>query len=514
MSRLSRLIPVLLAALVLAVGLAGCDSFEEINTDPNNPNDVPENLRLTGILSNFSYQVVGGEAARAPNFWVQQLAFNGTQPSLDTYDHDESDVDNLWRFMSYTDVMYNAVLLDEQATANGNFEYAGIAKTMLAWNLMIVTDLWGDVPYSEAFQVVDGRILDTTPAYDEQEAVYASIIELLTQAKADFGRELDPDRPNLRSPGADDLVYTGNMDAWSRLTSTLLARAHLHLTNAPGNDAAERAGLALDALDDGFQSLADDATFTYVDASGSENPWFQWTIDSKWDTRYQLSEQYVGLLKTNQDPRLFVQARQVGAVNGLGLVAGFQPVPPTDAMFDPSDGTYVGHTNGAEGIGTSSVSSIGTFYSAADAPLTWLSYVEAAFIRAEAVLRTQGAAAADPLYRDAIRASMDQLGVSTSDRDDYVGARPSLTAVADPLEAIILEKYVALYLQPEPYNDWRRTGYPELSPVTNSPRGPGNIPLRYTYPISELSNNPDNVEATGIPAGFAAFGEPVWWDGG
>ena len=489
-----------LLAGCLLLFVAACD-LAEINEDPNNPLQTPENLQLSALLGNFSYQVIGNEPARTASQWMQQTAWNGTQPSTDTYHHDESAVNNTWEFFSYTSVMKGAVDLNEQATANGNFAYAAIAKTILAWNLSVVTDLWDEVPYSEAF---DPSI--TSPAYDTQEEVYAAIFGLLDGAIADYAKA------SPVSPGSDDLLYGGDMARWERLTHTLQARLHLHLVNAPDNDAATRAQQALAALQEGFMSNADNADFAYFDVTGEENPWHQWVIDGKWDTRNQLSSQYVSLLKSREDPRLPIQARQVGAVDNNSLVAGFSPMPFMEADYQMSDPTYVGHQNGVTGVGASNVSSIGAFYSAADAPLTWLSYAEAKFIEAEARLILSGAAAADPIYREAIAASMDQLGVDPADADAYIASRPPLTA-QNALEEIITEKYVANFLHFEPYNDWRRTGYPELTPVTSNPATPsGMIPLRYPYPASELNRNPESIAATGVPVGYAAMEIPVWWD--
>jgi hypothetical protein len=490
----------LCAAISLALLVSACD-FSDINEDPNSPTNVTDPLQLSALLATFSYEVVGNEPARTPSMWMQQIAANATPLTEDNYELTSTDVNNLWEFTSYTNVMNNARDLDQRATENGNTAYAGIAKTLYAFNLGVATDLWGDIPFSEAFDP-----LNTQPAYDAQEDVYAAVFDLLNQAIADF------DANSVQTPGGDDLLYGGDLQKWDRLAHTLLARFHMHLTSAPGNTAQDRAQQALDALQNGFQSNADDADFQYLDAVGSENPWYQFTIDSKWVVSRQLSKQYVDLLKTRQDPRLMVQARQAGAVNSGGAVDDFEPAPITPDVFDINDSTYVGHANGTSGTLIENISSIGTFYSAPGAPLTWLSYAEAKFLEAEATFITQGAAAADPIYREAIAASMDKLGIDAADRDDYLASRPTLTD-GTAMEEIITEKYIANFLSLENFNDWRRTGFPALTPVANRPQTPsGIIPLRYPYPQSELSTNSASVDATGVPAGFAALEAPVWWD--
>lgn len=476
----------LLAALV--VGLSGCD-LSGVNEDPNNPTQVPEALQLSGLLGAFSYEVVGGQPARVPAHWVQQLSFGGSPPSFDNYDFDESDSNNLWAFTAYTDVMNNARELATRAEANGNYAYAAIAKTIMAFNLGIMTDLFGDVPYTQAFD--PSR---TQPPYDTQQQVYEQVFALLEAALADY------DLPSPRTPGTDDLLYGGNMARWKKLTYMLIARFNIHLTRAPGNTAAQRAQQALDALQNGFAGNADDADYRYYATTGQENPWFQWAIDGKWDTRNQLSAHYVTLLQSTNDPRLPVQARPAGAVNNNGPVAGFNPANPV----------YVGHQNGLTGPGASAVSSIGTFYSAPNAPLTWISYAEGKFIEAEARFILSGAAAAEPVYRQAIAASMNKLGVPAAARDAYLAARPALTA-ENALREIMVEKYVANFLNLDVYNDWRRNGFPQLTPVTEQARAP-RIPLRFPYPISELTTNAANVDATGVPRGTSALAVPVWWD--
>lgn len=478
--------------LVTLVCLCACNDFIDINEDPTSPTAVPENLQLPAILGNFSYEIIANEPARTGTQWIQQTAWSGIPPSEDNYDVNSSDVDNLWN-ASYIDVMNNARELDGLATENGNHAYAGIAKVILAWNLSILTDLWGDIPYSEAFDTNN-----PTPAYDSQEEIYTAIFGLLNDALADFD---EPD--GVMEPGIDDLLYGGDMGKWEKLTYTLIARFSLRLSNAPGYDANEQAQAALNALQNGFASNDDDADFQYYNVPGEENPWYQFAIDSKWDTRNQLSAYYVDLLTSLNDPRLPVQARPAGAVDTNGLVAG----------FDDSDPEYKGHENGEQGQGAAAYSSFGSFYSAPGAPVNWISYAEAKFIEAEATWMVSGADAAQPVYEEAISASMDKLQVEDSDAAAYIASLPGLTASGNPLKEIITQKYIANFLKFEPYNDWRRTGYPEIEPISNNPRTPsGAIPVRFPYPDSELQNNAGNVSATGVPGGFPALEVPVWWD--
>ena len=65
--------------LALLVSVGGCDSFSEINENPNAPEAVPENLQLSALLGTFGYEMIGNDPTRTPVHWVQQLAFSGAQ---------------------------------------------------------------------------------------------------------------------------------------------------------------------------------------------------------------------------------------------------------------------------------------------------------------------------------------------------------------------------------------------------------------------------------------------------
>lgn len=472
--------PLLFISMVLLFATS-CNDYLDVNVNPNVPSEVPENIILSGVLSRHSYQVIGNWSARHPVKWLQQIAWNGVPPTWDNYRFTESDAGGAW-FFSYANVIKNAMELNNIAVERGNFAYAGIAKILIAWNFSILTDLYGDIPYNEALDPAS----HVTPAYDSQETVYNAIFDWLDEAIEDF------DRPSSLSPGVFDLLYGGDLDRWKKLAYTLKARYHLRLSHAPGNNREARAQLALDALASGFTGNGDNAAFAYSNEPGAENPWHQFAILGNWDDRDQMSHNYIELLKSLDDPRLPIQARPV--VSAL-----------------PDSVAYVGHVNGEDGIGRTNVSRIGNFYSDADAGLTWIHYAEAKFIEAEARLILDGPGAADPIYRDAVRAHMDNLGVEMADRDQYINSLPALTDVENPLRDIMIQKYIANFLNPEVYNDWRRTGFPELTPVTNQPEIP-EIPRRFPYPLSEWQFNSANVLATGIPLGFDSMTFRVWWD--
>ncbi|QNF33683.1 SusD/RagB family nutrient-binding outer membrane lipoprotein [Adhaeribacter swui] len=490
---MKRKIYLFLFITVFSSTFYSCENYLDINYDPNAPKEVTEKLMLPAILSTFSYEVAGGFPVRISANWTKYIAYAGTGPHEGQYRLTPNETDNFWRYSSYTDIMKTSTELIAKANQNGNPAYSAIAKIMLAWNMSYVTDAFGDAPLSQAFQ---GEAGVNKPTYDKQEDIYKRIQVLLDEAITEAGQDTG------LQPGAEDFIYGGDMTMWQKLARTLKARFYLRLSNAPGYNAATQADLALQALNAGaLTSNNEMPKFNYVNAPNAENPWYQYTIDGKWSTAYKPSVFYLDLLNSKNDPRLEYQV---------------DPVPA-----GANAGKYVGVTNDATPTALTNYSAIGKFYSAADAPLYMLVYAEVPFIRAEAEFLKAGntvTPAVITAYNEGIAASMSMYGIGAASIATYQEANVLQPATA--YEQIMTEKYIANYLQFESYNDFRRTGYPNLPlntetyPDTELEVGPviESIPVRFPYPSSERSYNPENIPAE-VPAAFLqALQVPVWWD--
>ncbi len=487
----------ILAVLLFSSTFSSCDKdYFDINRDPNAPSEVSEALMLTGILAHFSYEVIGGYPPRITNLWTKHLADATPIPHIGTYDLDENDVNNFWSYTSYTDVMNTSMELIELAKENGNPKYSAIAKIIIAWNMSYVTDLFGDAPFSQAFKGTEGTF---KPAYDTQEEIYKQLQNLLDEAI------VEADQASLKSPGTDDNIYRGNMSQWKKMANTLKARLHLHLTNAPGYHAATQAEKVLQALNAGALSSNDDMpTYAYLNTPAAENPWYQYAIDGKWGTFTRPSQFYVDTLLGLSDPRIAWMATKV--------------------TEGPSAGQYVGATNdGANPTKATERTAIHPFYSAANAPVYWFIYAEVPFMRAEAEFLKAGKMVTPAVvqgYNAGIAASMSMYrntayATGTPIPATAITAYQAAHALnpARPEEAyakIILQKYIANYLHVEPYNDYRRTGYPDLT--LNEAAVIDIIPLRFPVPSSERSYNADNINKLSIPIGLPNLKVPVWWD--
>lgn len=417
--------------------------FEGVNDNPDQPSEVTPDVLLPAAIVTLGYGNQG-DMSRYTSMLMQQVT--GATRQFSTYQNysiTETETDNWWRFNIYAGGLMDLYVLNQQAEANEYTQYAAAAKALMAYGVMVTTDLMGDIPYSEAFQGAD----NLTPAYDSQSDVYNSINTLLDEARTGFAAATAP-----VSPGSDDMLYGGDAAQWTKFCNFLSARAAIHL----GKVSAANYQAALDAIDAGaFTSASDDAFFRWGAGATESSPWFQY-IDQRDDIAY------TGFI--------------------YDLMAG---------MADPRYPVYLDTAN----------ATLGSYFSAPTAPFFYGSYVEQLFIEAEAAFQTGDLGRAATAHNNGVMESLARYGVTDA---AFIATNASYTAADITLEAIMVQKYVAMFLDTEVFTDWRRTGFPALIAV------PGNItndviPRRMPYPQSERLFNSANAPTASITSS-------VWWD--
>lgn len=468
-----------LCFITIVFAAASCKKYLDVNTDPNNPVTASENLILPPIITDIGTTVAGGTfsvsnisgVAEINAYWMQQISLNQPLPQFESYSFPTGEAEFPWGEM-YINILQNLKRLSEEAEANGNHSYGVISKVLTAYTLGVTTDLWGDIPYTQAFE---GNL---HPAYDKQEDIYNLIFKTLDSAITE--NQMDPG--NL-TPGVDDFLYQGDMSKWEKFAYALKARHYMHLTKAPGHTAAAQATLALDALSHAFTSADDEATLDiYSDAAGHESPWFKNTEIGQGGV--VLGAPLIDSLVSRSDPRLPIIANK------------------------GSQGTYLGRESSSDVVPDVTIfSTIADYYAGPSTPVPILPYSELEFIKAEATFYVSGAAAAQPIYQQAIKDNMVKLGLNLTSPavTGYLARRGTLTA-ENALQRIMEEKSIADFLSAETFTDWRRTGFPKINMVANPQAGITTIPRRYPYSAQEISTNPQpentNVKIT----------DRVWWD--
>ena len=505
-------------ALALVLGLAGCnkDTFLDVNNNPNNPASVAPSALLNGaeVTTGFT---VGNDLGRVTDLLVQHMAGIANQPrNYDTYLL-RGNYDNQWN-----NELYGGSLINSQQiislTQAASPVYAGYAKILKAYNFALLTDLWGDVPYSQALQ---GNLATANlqPRFDKQEDIYKGNQGLGIQSLFDLVREglADLDKTSALRPGADDLMYKGATAKWKKFGNTLL----LKLANTISKkEPTLAASVIREVLAKGpaayMTDNSDDAEVPFGTTVGNQNPFYAYNYVNRPDDQ-MLSKRFLDSLNLRyRDPRI----ASFFTSTPTPVLAPASPTVNTTGVVTPF-GTFTGYDNG--GTAATPVRANRSRYGSyvvgvsGEAPVRLVTNFQRAFILAEAVLTlgvTVTGETAQSLYQAGIRASMSKAGISATDIALYFTNNPRIVTldasrgVEYQRNQIVAQKWIAWAGNGyEAYNDYRRTGYPKLALVTNpSSESPTSIPVRLFYPNSEITAN-----ATNIPTPQPATTTPVWW---
>lgn len=483
--------------LVLVMLLTGlfmsCDDFGNINTDPNNPSQVRTELLLTNAQKSMSDKV----GAVMGTIWVQYIT--ETQYT-EAQEYREVNANfNGWYTGPLQDLQTIIDLNSDPETApdvlsgGSNANQIAVARILKAYFMQMITDRWGMVPYSEALQ---GRE-NLQPAYDLQEDIYTDIIAEYKAAA---------DQIDLGSAAVvGDILFEGDMQKWIEFANSLRARAALRLSETTGASLTLAENEFADAISDGV--ISEDVAYPYLASADNENPWY-----SRFRTRtdYAISETIADYMKGLSDNRILVYANPApNYSNNDGEVefSEIQGMPFAENAGDIENAeiSFPGSAIGAGGPGVG----------IQDAPLPIITVAEMEFAQAEAIERGWITGVAADHYYAGIEASWNQWGVY--DMADFTAYTAQAGVVYDPNnwdELIGTQKWVALFPNGyEAWSEWRRLGFPQLTPNPwGIPLGNPVIPIRFTYPSSEATNNTENYNAAVSAQGADEPTTPVWWD--
>ena len=496
--------------LLLFVVIACTDNFEEINTDPTSVTDVPPEMLFTrGIVYGaLRYDVYQRAKDLHGNRYSQYFANTQTGWGTDRYETNQDWLTRLWT-SSYSDFgINNAEAIqkteDDPDLANLNAQ----ARIWHAFTMHRVTDFFGDVPFSEAFQE------DLRPVYDTQEDIYNHMLEDLRDAVDQLDEGLE------YRTGDADVLFHDDLDQWRRFGNSLRLRLAMRIAYADPDLAREH---VTDVLNTGLVITSNNQNaFLETDPGGGtgdlvhENPMY-WVFSFD---EYRVSEKMIDRLTEYDDPRLEIFARPNVRRQFAGLPNGLSD----SQLGDHPDRNYSTH---------------GAVFVQQETPVPFITYAEVKFLEAEAALRGWGPGNAADHYEEGIRAHMEHLNwlidyverdlendkIAQDEIDDYISqsgvAYQSGAGFEEQLEQIMTQKWLALYGQGlEAWAEIRRTGYPELYEIAAPGGGEtdGQLPRRVRYPSEEEGLNPENLRDAierqgGDPADFRMH--PTvrpWWD--
>jgi len=383
-------------------------------------------------------------------------------------------------------------LNEDPATAPGalafgaNENQIAVSKIIRAYYLQYMTDRWGYLPWSEAFQGIDSP----QPKFDSQESIYTFMFNEVDAALA----MLDTGAAGPKG----DILFDGDMDRWVSFGNSLKAQMAMRVSGVTDPAWAQLA-------QDKFEEAVASGTLPTTNADNIElNYGSDETSDSPWEDNFQTREDYVLSVtmveeqRANLDPRLFEYAEEARDSE--------HPSPNFPGGIDAG---YVGAPNGKVNGNVPDYSFITSdIIYEKQTPSPLFTAAETHFKMAEAALNgwNVGGGTAASHYVAGIQASMDYWGVDPTDAAAYIAAHP-YTGIAD----IAYEKWVSLYLQgPEAWAEWRRLDLPVLtpSPFASDPR----IPVRDAYDAAIETNNAANYADMVAAQGPDNIHTKLWWD--
>lgn len=465
---LEKFLGISLCVVMFAIS---CDetTMDSINENPNSPTEVTISLLLPQTIISTIHGVAGNGAGEYASLFVEHAA------NVHVNERQPFDVNsNAWNSVYYTlkDAKEIIDLGSEGGKQEGHYVEVGIAKILYTYTLSVGTDLFGDIPHTEALKGSENR----SPAFDSQQEIYTFLQDYLDEAINDL------ERGTLGKPENTDLIYGGDVEMWKKTAYALKARLYNRLSNKNPQASAED---ALVALNNAYESEDENLIFDgYLPGSTNDNPWAEW---QKVEDGYAVSVTILEVMDDFTEPG-FTDPRAAlwfTQINGEYIGA-----PPGQAESDLTHSTY------------SAPSDETVLYD--EAPQPMLTYDEMKFIEAESHLRLGNRTEANNAYEEAVRVALSRSGISQADIDAYVSLGGVFPGENDlELDHIIRQKYISFWMfqSLEAYNDVRRTGIIEM----NDPRG---LPLRLAYPPSEVNRNPNtpsNINDVTI------YEIPVWW---
>jgi len=535
-------------SLISAVFVSGCTkNFDKINTDPTqgtadtfDPNLLLPSGQLTyiGAITGYNGPIL------FQSMWTQTFAsaiFPGYYSGGDKYVEGGSFLnyqgrtwDDGYRAASYLREAQN-LTKDNDALSN----LRGIALINEILCIQSITDKYGDAPYSEALLAKSGVKL---PVYDKQQDIYNTMLA-----------KLDSVLPTLSaskaSPTNDVFPYKGDIGKWKKFGYSLMLRIAMRLTKV---DAAKAKTYAEKAYAGGVFTSNDDNAFVKFDnASGYSNANSRSLTVAQDYSEVKWGKVLVDYLKTTNDPRLSVIAevpkngvantanqKLAGdntAANQLGMPNGYDqnggatdisnaPGYPGASPADPSTNTAT-YTDQPNPTGKYSRPTT-KLYTDLNTPSFVLTYAQVEFLLAEAAARgwSVGADAATH-YKNGLSAALQTYGqinavgaISAGVADTYAAANPlDESSLENSLKQINTQYWIltgTIFDFDEAWNNWKRSGYPVLTPVSyNGNFTGGTIPRRQAYPVTESGTNPANYSAaTSALTGGDKYSSRVWWD--
>lgn len=494
---------------MLVASIAGCThGFEAINTDPNKMQ--VGDLQPYGMFEPLLYGMANQQTYYA-YYWTDELA-QFTVSSLTAQErHRYKITDIQWGSLwnNYAGKGLNATHMYELGVKFGDKGCQAVALTLKVYALSNLTDLFGDIPYSEAYRQREG--IDR-PRFDTQKEVYEQMFAELETANELYAQQPTFERASL------DIMYGGDMKLWRKFNNSLYLRLLCRVSGRPEMKAGEKIAAMLKDSSK-YPLIASNTENATIHNTGVD-PYFgrfrpaDMTKMNFTSSAYKIAKQFIAMTTiadgadSEQDPRLTTWAERDGD-DWKGATAGCELA---DQQVDVKDCALLNYKVLVRD----------------DAPNFLMDYSEIRFIMAEAALKgwiDGGEAQARVYYESAVKAScqkwaeLERYSDVKAPIDDNAIAKLLAGRLAgwdshtDKERLIAEQKYLSLFwVGLEAYHELRRTSWPELTIGRGALYNDWHLPQRMGYPSESVGSNPDNVNAAlSNMGGVNNMLTPVWW---
>ncbi|PKA96553.1 SusD-like starch-binding protein associating with outer membrane [Flavobacteriaceae bacterium MAR_2009_75] len=490
-----------------------CDkNFDEINTNTVDP--TSDSVDPIFLLNNAIINTSFSNAQLIYDMGVVQQIISPNSGVLTgaNYNQDNRDVtDDHW-VKYYENVIKNTgdiigQLQAEDAPDRPNLLH--MTRLVQALTFMILTDEYGDIPYSEAGKGITEQIV--LPIYDAQEAIYTDLIKEVKEATSGLSESAPAEN--------GEVLYSGDIAKWKRFGNSLLLRLGMHLTEV---NPALAEQTVTDAFNGGVMQSNDDNYVVRHDSNFTNNAGS--LLNSTEANNFYMVDTFVDFLSDSNDPRLMSLAlRFVGATSGPDQVIEAGSKDPADQVGMP-----MGFDNGT--IGTvADNSGLASFYDFTQvdrfriakqtAPMYIVTHSQTQLLLAEATVRGWVTGNAEDYYNEGVSAHMqlmaeydESVAIPSEDIQAYLTENPY--DATNAMEQINTQYWVSCFLNgPEAFANFRRTGFPDIQ---SNPYPAQDISAdfinRLTYPNSEVATNSENLDAAVSRMGADNLETEVWWD--
>lgn len=503
---------ILISSLILlaSIGLGSCDKgFDKMNVNPIALTAVEPSYQLNTTIVNTAPSY--GNLSYETTIVKQMITPFSGQGSAANFNQDNRSVaSGNWNSLYQNNIkeLTDVIVKTKDLPAKSNLY--NMARIWKAYSFMILTDTYGDIPYSQAGKNYLEGI--SAPIYDTQESVYSAILTELESASA----ALDASKARVST----DLLYDGDVTKWKRFGFSLLLRASMRLSKV---NPAKSAEYVAKAVAGGLmQSNADNAIIrhnaNFANPIGSQ-------LNGGQSAFFYLAEDFVDFLKKANDPRLeAIAVRYVGATSGAQQIES-----RANRTKDVQIGAPLGYDNTTITVAVKEKKLASLWdYSQLDrtrvgglnAPSFLVTYSETQLLLAEAAHRKWTTGTVSTLYSSGIKAHMQQFAsygatstISEAAINAYLLANP-LTPGKE-LEEINTQYWVSSFLVgPESWANFRRSGFPVLKPNSFPGSDLKTEPFirRLTYVDAELNVNKANVQKAIERQGANTMDTRIWWD--